>query len=369
MKIAMIILAAGFSRRMGVLKPLLPVGKQPAILRCISAAEHAGISDIIAVTGHNKDLICDILRTYAPSARIAHNDRYRDGMFSSVCTGVVNLPRDIDGFFLLPADCCAVSADALKTLIGEFEKAGREFVTRPKFQGKRGHPPLIPAQFVPQLITYSGEDGLKGILRQLPTLEIEMPDCFALLDMDTPEDYAVLLEHLGLPAYPDSAQCAELFSECNTPDDIVRHGQHVAETALKIAGLINLKQPLTINTELLNSACLLHDIKRAEPEHAMRGMEFLLKKGYPRAAILVGEHMDLSAPPTGIGESELLYLADKLCRRGNLVRLDETLREIEARFASDSDALISAKTRIENAMVILELLKRQYGIGYSDIFS
>ena len=85
------------------------------------------------------------------------------------------------------------------------------------------------------------------------------------------------------------------------------------------------------------------------------------------AAILIGAHMDLPGPVTGIGERELLYLADKLCRRGRITRLDDTARALTEKFASDPGARAAAMPRIERAAEILDLLARRYGAGYDEI--
>jgi len=367
MKIAMIILAAGLSKRMeGVFKPLLPVGTELAISRCVRIAESVGVCEIIVVSGHRRQELESVLSESSSSVHIVHNEKYIDGMFSSVYTGVLNLPDGLDGFFLLPVDCCAVSSITLQTLIEEYEKADRTSVTRPKFDGQRGHPPLIPAQFIGDILNYSGESGLKGILRELPTVEIEMPDCGALLDMDTPEDYAKLLAFHGLQGYPDVAQSLEILMQCETPVEIVAHGKQVANVALKIAKLME-KSGARLDVELLESACLLHDIKRMEADHAKAGKNFLLEMGYPQAAIIVGEHMDLSVPVTCVTERELLYLADKLCRRGKIVKLDDTMRDLASKFSSDPEALTQARVRIDNAKAIMDLLEKEYGIMETDI--
>ena len=369
MRIAMVILAAGFSKRMGVFKPLLPIGEKPAVLRCADAANAAGVSEVIVVTGHCRDEINAALCT-AHNVRLVHNSMYSDGMFSSVYAGVRSLSGDMDGFFLQPADCAAVSATDLAALTDEFAKNGRESVTRPRFGDRRGHPPLIPACFAKSLLTYDGADGLKGFLRNLPTVEVEMDTSGVLLDMDTPDDYADLLAYLKLPAYPNRDESFKLLEKYNAPPDVTEHCTEVAAVALRIARLINgQNRGAYLDLGLLESACLLHDIKRAEPEHAVRGMELLLREGYPKAAILVGSHTDIKSAVTTVGELELLYLADKLCRRGEIVKLEDTLRNLSSKFSSDREAFACAKLRIENAQGILSLLQDRHGIGFEAILN
>ena len=351
---------------MKVFKPLLPVGGRPAVLRCVDAAKAAGAGDIVVVAGHMREELEDVLREGAPDARIVYNGAYRDGMFSSSQAGVSALTNGQDGFFLLPSDCCAVSADMLTTLIGRFAENGGAYVTRPKFEGRRGHPPLIPAGFIKPLLSYNGENGLKGFLSPLPTDEVEMEDRGALLDMDTPEDYAELLGYLGFSSYPARAQCARLLEKYGATPEIIAHGERVATLAIKFARLMN-GRGAGVDTALLESACLLHDIMRTEPDHARAGMELLLREGYPKAAILVGSHMDMPGGAADAGEKELLFLSDKLCRRGGFARLEDTTRDLESRFAGDSAALGNAAERMKTAQAILDTLNARYSIGYDDI--
>ena len=359
-----IILAAGLSERMGVFKPLLPVGGQPAVIRCIRAAEAAGINDIYIVTGHKHAETESVLRGKAPGARVVYNRGYRDGMFSSALAGISALPDSTDGFFLLPADCCAVSADVLRALIERFVESKGACVARPVYRGRRGHPPLIPARFIGALLSYNGENGLKGFLSPLPTIEVEMSSPGVLMDMDTPEDYAGLLSFLGLPTYPTSEICKELLNKHCASAEIAEHGEQVAALALKIAKLMEARG-IRLDIKLLESACLLHDISRLEPDHARAGKELLLREGYPKTAVLVGCHMDMPSFNPAIGEAELLFLADKLSRRGKITSLEDTMRGIESRFACDPEALASAKERINTAQAIMDTLKARYGIGNS----
>ena len=350
---------------MGVFKPLLPVGEQPAVVRCIRAAEEAGITEIVIVTGHMRTEIEDALRENAPGVKLVHNSGYRDGMFSSARAGIAALQGSPDGFFLLPADCCAVSTGIFRSLLEEFAKSKGACVIRPTYRGRRGHPPLIPAIFISALISYSGENGLKGFLSPLPTIGVEMSSPEALMDMDTPEDYAILLSYLGLPTCPTPARCAELLDKYGASAEIIEHGRQVASLALKAAKLMEARGT-RLDLSLLESACLLHDICRSAPDHASAGMELLLREGYPRTAVLVGCHMDLPFSGSSVGEAELLFLADKLYRRGNIVPLKSTMRDLELRFARDAEALGSARRRINTAQAILDTLHARYGIGNAE---
>jgi hypothetical protein len=193
-----------------------------------------------------------------------------------------------------------------------------------------------------------------------------------VMDMDTPEDYAALLRHLGYPTYPDEYTCYKLLEKFETPENTIRHSRQVGSTALRIADLLTA-QGVTVNKPLLYSACVLHDIARAEPEHAAAGALRLLTEGYPDTAALVRFHMDLpeglalDSPPPESWELLILYLADKLCRDGPAVPPDKTLALLEQRFSGNPEALAGARQRMAAAQAILELLDRKHRITLGDI--
>jgi hypothetical protein len=288
-------------------------------------------------------------------------------MFTSVKAGIHSLPGDIDGFFLLPVDHCAVSPDTLDKVIAAFILANGEAVVYPTHRNEQGHPPLIPYSFAADIKTYDGFDGMRGYLSAYPFEEVEVSDPGILLDMDTPRDYAALLSQLGLPTYPDEAGCDRLLKKYETPETVVLHCRQVRDLALHIAVLLG-KKGVVINKPLLSSACLLHDILRQVPEHADAGAKLLLTEGYPETALLVAAHMDLPGDyQPKPDETALLYLADKLSRSGKTVPVEDTLAEIKTRFAGDPDALSQAEKRMARAQMILDMLHDRFMIHYTDL--
>lgn len=370
MRFSMIILAAGLSKRMGVSKPLLPFGDVNALVRTIQMAKTAGVSDILVVTGHKfKEIEVQLATSEIENITVVHNDFYQDGMFSSVKTGILSLPSGTDGAFLFPVDYCGVKPETLKKLMTAFSQTKGNLVLYPTYSGKHGHPPLIPTRFSSEILTFEGSGGLRGYLYRCPFNNVNVDDSSILLDMDTPKDYAILLNYLGIPAYPDANQCEELLLKYETPEDIVKHGKEVASLSMQIANLLKTKG-ISMNSDLLYAASLLHDIQRMMPNHEQEGMHLLLQEGYPEAAILVGAHMDL---PEGLHDSTMetviLFLADKLHRRGDLCSLQKTLDNLQLRFKDDPEALFRAQKRMDCAQSILDMLENRYEITFSDISS
>jgi CTP:molybdopterin cytidylyltransferase MocA len=368
MKIGLVILAAGYSERMGVLKPLLPVGGETALKRAVGLGKHEKVHSITVVTGYRcEDIEAELESIHAKNIRHVYNRHFDEGMLTSVKAGIHSLPTDLDGFFLLPVDHCAVNPDTLEKLIAAFILEKGEAVVTPVCDGRRGHPPLIPYVFAAGLKAYDGDDGMRGYLSRFPDTEIEVIDEGSVLDMDTPADYEALLRHLGLPTYPGEDVCRQLMDKYGVPENVRAHCRAVNSVALRAARLLD-KKGVAVNAGLLTSACLLHDIVRLQPEHENGGAKVLLSEGYPATAQLVARHMDL---PDGYEPKPdalaLLYLADKLCRSETVVPIDKTLETLTSRFSDNPEALSGAEKRLARAREILAMLTEKYGITYQDI--
>jgi CTP:molybdopterin cytidylyltransferase MocA len=96
-KIAGLILAAGFSSRMGKIKPLLPIGSVTLLERVISSFFAGGINDIFLVLGHYQNQILSNL-PYKDQINIIYNPLYPQGMLSSIRAGI-NAISDTAGAF------------------------------------------------------------------------------------------------------------------------------------------------------------------------------------------------------------------------------------------------------------------------------
>ncbi len=188
-----IILAAGFSKRMGRFKPLLPLGDTSIIGHVVNQFREAGVNDIRVVVGHKRERLEPVLAKLRVIS--LYNSNFRDGMFSSVVAGVSSLEPEIEAAFILPVDIPLVDSDTISHLMKMYNQADRQ-ILRPCFKGRRGHPPLIPRLYFKDILTWNGEGGLKVVLWQKmsQTMLVEVPNKDILFDVDTPDDYAQLIE-------------------------------------------------------------------------------------------------------------------------------------------------------------------------------
>ena len=185
-----VILAAGYSSRMGDFKPLLPVAGVPALKRCIDALSAAG-AEVAVVTGHRQAELSSLVRRWGAEEIV--NPAYSEGMFTSVLAGVGRFAaKGADMILLLPCDCAAVPKEAVRQLIACAGDKGEYAL--PTYEGKNGHPLLIPRRYYEEILRFTGPGGLKGArsLHEDTLLRLPMPWQGTVLDMDTPEDYAAL---------------------------------------------------------------------------------------------------------------------------------------------------------------------------------
>ncbi len=123
--------------------------------------QSCGISDIIVVTGHNKDRLEDIIRN--TGARPVFNTDFKTGMLGSIQKGVRQVSSESWGFFLLPVDIAAVRPATIQTLIAAFNKHENS-VLIPEFNGVTGHPPVISTRLVPSILSMDSDSNLGELL-------------------------------------------------------------------------------------------------------------------------------------------------------------------------------------------------------------
>jgi molybdenum cofactor cytidylyltransferase len=191
-RFAAIVLAAGLSSRMKQFKPLLPLGKATVIDHVIATFKSVN-ADIFLVTGYRSDdLVAAIKENYIT---IVFNPNYEQEMFTSVQAGVRQLRPEHRSFFILPVDIPLVKTATIQSLI-KVARENPDKIIYPTYNGKRGHPPLLPASLIPAILEWKKKGGLKAVLNTCEklTLEVGVDDNFILEDIDTPEDYQRLLK-------------------------------------------------------------------------------------------------------------------------------------------------------------------------------
>jgi uncharacterized protein len=159
---------------------------------------------------------------------------------------------------------------------------------------------------------------------------------------------------------PSSQECFAILAEHHVPPHIVNHSKAVAKLAVFLARRLN-ENGTAVNTTLLETACLLHDLLRVHdfkeadynrfeqnlPEEQQAKWQKLrskykaishedaaydiLKEQYPAVALTIKRHrymalLDESEKPQS-WEEKLLYYADKRVMHETIVPLKDRLAE------------------------------------------
>lgn len=93
---------------------------------------------------------------------------------------------------ILPADMPEFSTAALSDLIARFRDEPDLIYRGGTVEGQPGHPAIFPRDLWPALQRVTGDEGGRSVLRQNQgrVRVIPLPGPMAILDLDTPEDWA-----------------------------------------------------------------------------------------------------------------------------------------------------------------------------------
>jgi len=190
-----ILLAAGESRRMGSLKPLLPYGRSTIIEEIAQTLLESELDEVRVVLGHRQDEIARALTGKA--LHLVVNYHYQEGMLSSIQCGISSLSNDIEAVLLALVDQPFIFQAMINLLIERYKRGGKGIVI-PIYKGKRGHPIIISMKYREEILNLDKEHGLRELMYAHPDdiLEVESESELILQDLDYHEDYLKELERL-----------------------------------------------------------------------------------------------------------------------------------------------------------------------------
>lgn len=180
-----IVLAAGAAQRFGSPKQLVRIDGRPLL--------HAVIGRGVAVAGHS---VIVVLGAYAAelgpllrhtSATVVVNRQWREGIGSSIRTGIAALPGTTEAVLILLADQPAVTAEDLRRLVGVWRRQPSQIVAA-QYGTITGAPAIFPRWCFAELGALRGDQGARALLRRHSERLARVPMASAAIDIDTPED-------------------------------------------------------------------------------------------------------------------------------------------------------------------------------------
>jgi molybdenum cofactor cytidylyltransferase len=184
--ISAIVLAAGFSTRMGRAKSELRLGPDGRTFE-------ATIRETLAEAG------IEIIRVVVPPSRapgcpdVVVNPDPGEGMLSSIQCGLRSLPEGVAATLVWPVDHPLVRTDTVFAVIEGFATSGAPMVI-PTFKGRRGHPVLFASRVFSEIHGADPSIGARAVVHaHADRYELVVDDRGVIVDIDSPADYARVL--------------------------------------------------------------------------------------------------------------------------------------------------------------------------------
>lgn len=197
MKIAILILAAGESKRMNGIKQLLPWKKSTLLGNAIEQAIQSKGDAVYVVLGANANQIVPTITHY--NIQTIENKNWKNGLGNSIAAGVKYLKEDqldYDAILITLADQPLINAAYYNVLIDNYSQKAAKIIA-----SETNNAPCVPAIFdavyFEKLSQLSQDKGAKDILLAAQTEVYVVRADANLMDIDTQLDYEQLYNNFG----------------------------------------------------------------------------------------------------------------------------------------------------------------------------
>lgn len=195
-KIAIIILAAGSSTRMGKIKQLLKFKDNTLLETAIEAATASNGSAVFCVLGAHSEIIKKEIGSQ--HIDIIFNKEFNTGLSSSIVAAINHIEKrqvDLDAALIMLADQPEVTSEYLNTLIAVYQKNATKIIAS-NYNNNPGVPAMFPKKHFKNLALLKGDKGAKDFLKLHASETINIHRDLPLKDIDTEKDYESLLKSM-----------------------------------------------------------------------------------------------------------------------------------------------------------------------------
>lgn len=188
--VSAIILASGFSKRMGTNKLLLKIGGIPVIERVITAVLKSPAGETLLVYNDEEVKITgerfDVKTVFNPLPQL--------GQSESIKVGISAANQKSDAYMFFVGDQPYINENIISLLIDMFYSRDYDAVF-PLYNGRRGNPVIFSSRLKNELLNLKGDTGGRIILERLNEKigRVPISDEMAGMDIDTFEDYKRIL--------------------------------------------------------------------------------------------------------------------------------------------------------------------------------
>jgi molybdenum cofactor cytidylyltransferase len=191
---AIVILAAGGSRRLGQPKQLLSVLGEPLLRRVVRMAGEVSPDHLIVVLGSSAYDCVPVIKDYGVD--IVVNPFWESGLAGSIRIGVERAEEQgADSILLLLSDQPWLNSEVIRRFLDRMN-GKTDVIISARYDGILGAPMMFGSDWFPQLKNLEGDQGARNLVSK-ETDRVEVIDWSeGALDVDTPDDLASLMRGL-----------------------------------------------------------------------------------------------------------------------------------------------------------------------------
>ncbi len=189
---AILILAAGASKRMGSIKQLLPWAETTLLGNAIAMAQSSKANKTIVVLGANASVIAAQLPD--KEVQFIKNENWASGMGSTIATGIECLLKNgepYEAVLITLADQPLIDTRYLNLMIDTANKVNKGIVAT-AYGDRAGVPALFGRPYFKTLMALGAEQGAKEVLIRFKSDIFMLDPGDKSLDIDTKEDYEAI---------------------------------------------------------------------------------------------------------------------------------------------------------------------------------
>lgn len=187
--VAILILAAGRSSRLGLPKQLLEYKEKSLLRRAAQTALSIRPLEVVGILGFESDRMKHELDDLP--VRLLINAEWKEGIASSIRMGVASLPESVGGVLLMLCDQPFVSSELLSSLIASCST--EKPISATGYGQSAGVPACFSRSIFNELLDLHGDAGAKSIIARIPGRGATIPYPAAGIDIDTLADYKQLV--------------------------------------------------------------------------------------------------------------------------------------------------------------------------------
>ena len=187
--ITAIVMASGFSKRMGLNKLLMKYNDKFLIEHTLEKISQCDFVEKIIVTQYEE------IEKLTDNFKVVINENAHKGQSESIKLGVKSSEK-CDGYMFFVADQPLINQKDIEKLIRVFRE-NKDFIVIPKYKEKRGNPVIYPSLYKEEILRLEGDKGGKSIIKSSNKIKYVEVEEDTLFDIDNKDDFNKLLMRKG----------------------------------------------------------------------------------------------------------------------------------------------------------------------------